>query len=437
MMKKYLLLSLLLFTGLLSVEAQQAAVAKQTAKTADETAEIRRQSFEKVWTTVNEKHYDPTFGGVDWRKVREIYESKALAAKTDADFHRLLNRMLGELKLSHYNVFPKHSGGSETVNAGDGVTGIELKMIDGQAVVARVEKDSTAAQAGLKTGFVVEKIDGKTVKDLLAPIEKRVDERKENERVAKIYREQTLAGFLGGKPATVVQIEALDAANKAQTFAVERRLARAEISEAFGNFPGQSVIFDSKILDGANVGYIRFNMWIMPQMAKIREAVRSMKDTDGIIFDLRGNPGGIGGMATGVAGLLVSEQASLGSMKTRQSEQKFIVYPQPAPYAGKVVVLIDYASASTSEVFAAGLQEIGRATVVGETSAGGVLPSIFDTLPTGAIFQYAISDYKSPNNVLIENRGVIPDREIKLNRQALLKGRDSQIEESIKQIKNK
>ncbi len=171
-------------------------------------------------------------------------------------------------------------------------------------------------------------------------------------------------------------------------------------------------------------------------MPKIREAIRSMKDTDGIIIDLRGNPGGIGGMAPGFAGLLVSEQTSLGSMKTRTSETKFIVYPQPAPYPGKIVVLTNYASASTSEIFAAGLQEIGRAKVVGERSAGAVLPSVFEKLPTGAIFQYVIADYKSPNYILLEHRGVIPDTEVKLTRASLLDGRDLQLEEAVKQITN-
>jgi carboxyl-terminal processing protease len=107
-------------------------------------------------------------------------------------------------------------------------------------------------------------------------------------------------------------------------------------------------------------------------MPKIREAIRSMKDASGIVIDLRGNPGGIGGMAPGVAGLLVKEQTSLGSMKTRENETKFIVYPQGDVYQGKVVVLTDYGSASTSEIFAAGLQEIGRAKVVGETSVSRI-----------------------------------------------------------------
>jgi C-terminal processing protease CtpA/Prc len=60
---------------------------------------------------------------------------------------------------------------------------------------------------------------------------------------------------------------------------------------------------------------------------------------------------------------------------------------------------------------------------------------VFVKLPTGATFQYVISDYKSPKNILLENRGVIPDTEIKLTRESLLEERDLQLEEAIKQIK--
>jgi len=103
MTKKILLLNLLLFSCLLMLNAQTAADSKETVK--PETAELRRQSFEKVWTTVNEKHYDPTFGGVDWKKARADYEPKALAAKSERDFNQVLNQMLGELKLSHFVVY--------------------------------------------------------------------------------------------------------------------------------------------------------------------------------------------------------------------------------------------------------------------------------------------------------------------------------------------
>jgi carboxyl-terminal processing protease len=432
MTKKLFFITFLLLLFCAAPNAQTTtAVSQKPAQT--DAREIRRQSFEKVWTTVNEKHFDPTFGGVDWRKMREIYEPKALAAKTDAEFHAVLNQMLGELKLSHFNVIPR-TASIETVQASGGTIGAELKMIDGRAVVSRVAKDSTAEKANLKTGFIIEKIDGKSAAELLAPIEKILTERNENERIIHLYQARTLERFLGGKPDSVVKIETSDGSGKTLVFDVKRYAATSEMSEAMGNFPPQEVVFESKVLNGGDIGYIRFNMWTIPQMAKIRQAVREFSGAKGIVFDLRGNPGGVGGMAPGVAGLLMNEKTSLGSMTSRTTEQKFIVYPQTNPFSGKVVILTDYGSASTSEVFAAGMQEIGRALVVGETTAGGVLPSLFDTLPTGAIFQYAISDYKSPKNILIEKRGVVPDVEIKQTQKALLEGRDLPLEEAVKQI---
>ncbi len=430
MVKKLFLLNLLLFSCLLNLDAQTAAVSKDVAK--PDAAELRRQSFEKVWTTINEKHFDPTFGGVDWQKVRETYEPKASAAKSDAELYSVLRQMLGELKLSHFGIFPPDAE-MKNAQSASGVTGVELKMLDGQAVISRIQNGSTAEKAGLKTGFIIQKVDGKTVAELLAPLDVSLSKRGLPEAQKRFYRERVLSGLIDGKAATKANIEVLDDKNQARIFDVPRVEHKGEMSLAVGNFPAQEVVFEAKKLEN-NIGYIRFNIWVIPQMPKIREAIRSMRDASGIVIDLRGNPGGFGGMATGVAGLLVKEQTSLGSMKSRANETKFIVYPQADVYQGKVVLLTDYGSVSTSEIFAAGLQEIGRARVVGERSAGAVLPSIFDTLPTGAIFQYVISDYKSPKNVLLENRGVIPDTEIKLTRGSLLEGRDLQLEEAIKQI---
>jgi len=432
MTKKILVLNLLLFSCLLPLNAQTTTVSKEAVK--PETAELRRQSFEKVWHIINEKHYDPTFGGVDWLKMREVYQPQAEAAKSDAEFHGVLNRMLRELKLSHFAVY-QMTAPVQIVKFVPGIIEIELKMLDNQAVVSRVQTGSTAEQAGLKSGFVIEKIDGKTVAELLAPLEKSFAKRPLPEAQKRIHREKTLLSFFGGNVETQARIEVLNDKNQRQIFDVARVKRKGEMSAAVGNFPPQEVVFEAKRLAN-NIGYIRFNMWIIPQMSKIREAIRSMKDADGIIFDVRGNPGGIAGMAPGVAGLLVKEQTSLGSMTGRNSEIKFIVYPQADVFEGKVAILTDYGTGSTSEIFAAGMQELGRAKVVGERSAGAVLPSVFDTLPTGAVFQYAISDYKSPKSILIENCGVIPDTEIKLTRQTLLDGRDVQIEEAVKQIKN-
>lgn len=400
-----------------------------------DASEIRLKTFEKVWSTVNEKHFDPDFGGVDWKKVGEEYKPKIAEAKTDEEFYGVLQQMLGELNQSHFGIVPPNTQISAT-SFGEAEIGIEIHLINDQAVVTRVEPGSTAEKAGLKTGFVIEKIGGKTTGEILAPLSERLAKRNETEPKKLLYRERALMTTISGKADSIVNLEIIDAQNKMQRFDIKRVKYSGEMSPPIGNFPAQEVIFEARTLP-ENIGYIRFNVWVLPQMAKLEKAIVSMKDTKGIVFDLRGNPGGFGGMSNGLAGFLFDKQSSLGTMKYRTGEMNFIVYPNKDAFRGKVVVLTDYSTGSTSEVFAAGLQETGRAKIIGETTAGAVLPSLFEKLPDGALFQYAIADYKSPKKILIEGRGVIPDKDVKLTRQSLLENKDLQLETAIKEILEK
>ena len=423
MIKKIISLHLLLLLSFAMFAAQTSTPSAN---------ELHRQSFEKVWQTVNEKHYDPTFGGVDWQKMRQFYAPKAMSAKSDAEFYAVLRQMLSELKLSHFGIIPP-AVQIQSGSTGEGYVGIELKVLENRPVISAVKTGSPAEKAGLKTGFVINKLDGKTTTEIFAPLEKFIAAQTMPEAQKRLYRERVLLAYINGNAGTTAKIEILSGSDQLQLLNVTRIEHTGEMSAAVGNFPAQEVIFESKRLED-NIGYIRFNIWVVPQMAKIRAALRAMSDAPGIIIDLRGNPGGIGGMAPGLAGLLVKEKISLGTMSSRTSETKFIAYPQATVYNGKIVILSDYGSASTSEIFAGGMQEIGRALVVGERSAGAVLPSVFEKLPDGATFQYVIADYKTPNNILLEGRGVIPDVEVKQTRAALLEGRDLQIEAAVKLI---
>lgn len=404
-----------------------AAVGKPDAA----TARLRLEAFEKVWNTVNENHFDPAFGGIDWKKAREDFLPKAKAAVTDDEFNNVLRQMLARLKLSHFGVFSKEPAIKTGGNAG---IAVELKMIGSEPVIARVEPGGAAAAAGLAVGWTVNKIGGKAVAELLRPLEASFAGRQMTDAVKMLYRQRVLEALFTGPVDSKILIEAADGAGIVRAIQVVRSPFAVEMSQPMGYFPAQPVVFESKLLTG-NIGYIRFNIWVVPQMAKIRAAIREFAGTDGLILDLRGNPGGVGGMAAGVAGLLLEKQVSLGRMTMRGGALDFVAYPQPSPFPGPIAILTDYGSASTSEVFAAGLQELGRATIVGEMSAGAVLPSVIVPLPTGAMFQYAVADYRSPKNVLVEGRGVTPDIAVAPDRKAMIDGRDVQLEAAIKSIK--
>lgn len=431
MMKKLLLVASLCALLCASATAQtpplqQPAVSGAPAEQADK----RQATFDVVWRIVKDKHFDPTFGGVDWDKIRAIYAPRAAAVKSDAELYRLLQQMIGELHQSHFNIIPPEAlTQTDSKEPEEGGIGVGLQILDDQAVITRVEPGSKGAMAGLSPGFVIKEVDGASLETVMA----RLSKRKEPPGMIRLRMLSSVMNHINGKPATTVRIGYLDGKNMPHQSVIERERLKGEMSPAFGNFPPQYMEFESKRLQ-SGIGYVRFNIFVVPMMEKIRAAIRSMSDAPGIIIDLRGNPGGLGSMANGLAGLLETKQTSLGVMTMRAGKINFAVYPQQGAYKGKVVILIDGGSASTSEVFAAGMQELGRASVVGERSMGAALPSHLEKLPTGALFQYAIADFKTPKGTLIEGRGVVPDKEVKLTRARLLAGHDAQLDAAIEQI---
>lgn len=415
-------------------QSQAADGAVHAGETADDT---RQRAFDIVWQTVKEKHFDPAMGGVDWDRARETYAPRVAAAKNNQELYRALQEMLELLRQSHFNIIPPESVITEDQKEpSNGGVGVELRLAGSEAMITRVEPGSSAAKAGLRPGFLIKQIDDKPVEQIVAPFA-RSAERVElkNIRIAR-----RILAAMGGDPGTAVKIIYLDEKDQWREAIVTRERLKGELSPRFGNFPPQHTEFETKrIVNGSGgpgyIGYIRFNIFTMPVVEKLKTAIAEFNGADGIIFDLRGNPGGVGGIALTIAGRICDKPGSLGSMKMRNSEMKFAIFPQTNPYPGPVAVLIDGMSASTSEVFSSGIQEMGRAVIVGERSAGAALPSFIQKLPTGALFQFAIADFKTPKGVLVEGRGVIPDVEVKYDRASLLAGHDAQLETALEQIR--
>ncbi|HKX33353.1 MAG TPA: S41 family peptidase [Blastocatellia bacterium] len=397
-------------------------------------ARLRLQSFEIVWSKVKEKHFDPTFGGLDWEAVRRRYEPRVAQAKDDREFYRLLNEMLGELQQSHFTVIaPEAILDDGSAGSPSGSIGIDLQILDDQAVVTRVRTGSAAARAGLRTGFIIKRIDGAEAASLQKEAASRAEQRNWLPSFKRRMVARNLLNRIGGRPGTVVRLQYLGEDTHLREVAIERELQTGELSQPLGNFPAILTEFEKKRLANG-LGYIRFNYFMMPVMEKVRTALREFKDAPGIIFDLRGNGGGVAGLAPGIVGYLESKPASLGTSLMRTGQIKYPVFPQDSPYTGALAVLIDGGSGSTTEIFAAGLQELRRAVIVGERSAGLVLPSIFEKLPTGALLQYAFADFRTPSGVTLEGRGVTPDLEVQPERAALLAGHDPQLDAAVEAV---
>jgi hypothetical protein len=186
---------------------------------------------------------------------------------------------------------------------------------------------------------------------------------------------------------------------------------------SFGNLPESRLVFETRLLP-SGTGYIRFNEFLDPVslMPQIEKAVHDYRNAPGIILDLRGNRGGIGMMAMGIAGFFIPEAGhKLGEMTTRDTTIKFVIFPRAETYTGRLAILVDSGSASTSEILAQGLSDLGRARIFGSLTAGAALPSDIVRLPNGDGFQFAEAAYVSEKGKVLEGSGVTPDVEVREN----------------------
>jgi len=141
-----------------------------------------------------------------------------------------------------------------------------------------------------------------------------------------------------------------------------------------------------------------------------------------------------------VAGHLFTEPAVLGRMKMRDSELEFAANPRIVmpdgrrvePFAGPVAVLVDELTASASECFAGGLQSLGRARIFGRTTAGQALPASTLRLPNGDLLMHVVGDFVTATGQRLEGDGVIPDVPVALTVEALLAGRDPDLEAALR-----
>ena len=395
------------------------------------------ESFEVVWKTIRDKHFDPKLGGLDWQAVHDEVKPKVERASTMQEAREAIGDALERLHQTHFGIIPGDVARmlDDDVKAAQGVgeTGLSVRVIDGKAVVTAAAEGSTGAKAGVKPGWVVVKVRDKPVDKVLEAAQKAYAK----SGMVEAYKAVSVAGRLRGPVGGTIAVDFLDAADAPVRLDVP--LAEpAGVRAKFGNLPPFYVTFVSKRV-GGSVGYVSLNAFFDPVhvMKAFGEAVAANRDADGLIIDLRGNPGGIGAMAMGLGGWFVKGgDSKLGTMITRDGSFHFSLNPRAEPFEGPVALVVDELSMSTSEVLCGGLHDLKLARVFGTKTPGAALPSRVDVLPNGDRFQYAFANYISVGGKPLEGAGVVPDVSAPPTRAALLEGRDPAVDAAVAWIKS-
>src|SRR5713101_2749324 len=149
-----------------------------TGSTATLTPQQRQknlESFDYVWRTIRDKHYDPKLGGLDWQAVHDELRPQVEQADTPAKSREILTKMIHRLGLSHFSIVPgdvyeeikkepAKADGSKNEERAAGanvaVPGFDVRVVDGQALVVRLDEGLPAGKGGVRPGWQVLKIDG-------------------------------------------------------------------------------------------------------------------------------------------------------------------------------------------------------------------------------------------------------------------------------------
>jgi carboxyl-terminal processing protease len=308
-----------------------------------------------------------------------------------------------------------------------------VRVVDNRMTVWRVDAGGPAARAGVVPGWTVDRIDGMTL-PTLGPADS-IGPR----RLAAVGGAMSA---LRGAPQSDVHLVARDLQGTARDLTFARDSVRGPTFR-FGNLPPlpTSVDVDRRTLpDGRCVGIVRFEYWMPPAMKPLDRAIDSLRTCAGIVMDLRGNLGGVAAMMMGVSGHFLNDAKTLGTMRSRTDTMRFVANPRRAtdagtpvePYAGSLAIVVDGLSASTSEMFAAALQSLGRARVFGERTPGQALPALATKLPTGDVLMHVVADFVMPDGSRLEGKGVLPDEVVPLTRPDVVAGRDAALEAALR-----
>lgn len=262
-----------------------------------------------------------------------------------------------------------------------GGLGIQVGMEDGFVKVISPIDDTPAYKAGIKTGDLIIRLNNKSVKDMSL-----------NDAV-KVMR---------GKPGSSIELSVLrEGLDEPIKFKIKRAVIKVKSVKSHLLEPG--------------FGYVRVSTFQSKTAKHLKAAINRLVEKNkaplnGLVVDLRNNPGGILNSAADVSDLFI-EKGKLVFTKGRTDDSyfEFTAHPGDIIKDSPIVVLINGGSASASEIVAGALQDHKRAVIMGEKSFGKGSVQTIHELRNGGAVKFTTARYFTPNGRSIQAEGIVPD----------------------------
>ena len=347
--------------------------------------------FDNVWSAVKNNYYDPSMNRQSWSRWKEHYHGKI---KTDEDAKVAIDTMLASLDDPYSRYMDKAEYNDQNTSLNSKITGIGVNIasVSGKVQIINVMDGTPAQAANLQAGDIILDINGKEVNGL--PL-------------------SDVANLVRGPENTIVQLTILRNKDK-----FIKKVSRKEIK-----------IKTVKSSVDKNIGYIQISSFLGTSTPnEFMDAVEKTKETQGIILDLRGNTGGLLPNAIFIANLFIPD-GNIVSIVGRDN-YRFDIYAQDTEFEidKPMIVLVDGASASASEILSGALKDYKRAKLLGTKTFGKGMVQKIMPLPNETGLNLTIAKYLTPSGSDINKKGISPDIEVKLTAEDVKNRKDIQLE---------
>ena len=332
--------------------------------------------FDKTWKVINREYYEPSLNHQNWYRWKDHYRNKI---KTDEDARVAIDTMIASLNEPYTRFMPKKDFEDLTTSITSKIYGIGVNIYSnaGKIEIFNVMPATPADFAQLKQGDIITAVNGKDINGMNV---------------------SDVAAIVRGPENSVVELTILRNNKK-----LTKKIKRKEIKI-------KSV--KSSVLDN-HIGYIQILSFMSGTTPnEFLEALENTKNTDSLILDLRGNTGGLLDNAVFIADMFINNGTIVdiiyrnGYKKSIKAQDEHLGMQKP------VVVLVNGASASASEILSGALKDSHKATLVGRKTFGKGLVQKVVPLPNQTGVNVTIARYLTPNGTDINKLGIKPDIEV-------------------------
>ncbi|MBR1942306.1 S41 family peptidase [bacterium] len=361
-------------------------------QTTTNTEQISSQKlFDKTWKIIKKSYYDTNMNEQDWYRWKVHYQGKI---KTDEDAYVAINTMLASLNDPYSKFMSKKEFEELNSSIASKITGIGVNIFSnaGKITILNIIEGTPASTAGIQTGDIIFAVNKKEVSGMTI---------------------SDVAGLVRGPENSMVEITLLRGDKK-----ITKNIKRKEIK-----------IKTVKSSVDKNIGYIQIMSFIGSTTSnEFLEALEKTDKTDGLILDLRGNPGGLLPNAVFIANLFIPEGKIVSVVGRNGYKQDLSAQKTNYTVNKPLIVLIDHSSASASEILSGALKDYNKAKLIGTTTYGKGMVQEVLPLPNETGLNLTIAKYLTPKGTDINKKGIEPDINIELTLEDLKKNRDAQLD---------